>query len=37
MNWAGISVVVGLLFLAGVTMPYGLVIIAGLVWVWRRG
>ena len=36
MNWANASVAVGLIVLALATMPYGLVILAGLVWVWRR-
>jgi hypothetical protein len=33
MNWAGLSIVAGLLGLAIFTMPYGLVILAGLAWV----
>lgn len=37
MNWAGISVVLGLLVLAGVTWPYGIVIIIGLVLLLLRG
>jgi hypothetical protein len=36
MNWAGLSVVVGLVGLAFVTMPYGLVILAGLAWVYSK-
>lgn len=37
MNWAGLSIALGLLTLAIFTMPYGLVIIAAMVWVWKRG
>lgn len=37
MNWVGLSIALGLLTLAIFTMPYGLVIIAAMVWVWRRG
>lgn len=37
MNWAGISVVIGLLALAAVTMPYGIVILIGMAWVWSKG
>jgi hypothetical protein len=36
MNWAGLSVVVGLVGLAFVTMPYGLVILAGIAWVYSK-
>lgn len=36
MNWAGLSIAIGLIGLAVFTMPYGLVILAGMVWVWRR-
>ena len=36
-NWTGFSVVSGMVGLAIFTMPYGLVIIAAMVWVWRRG
>jgi hypothetical protein len=35
-NWAGLSIVVGLLVLAGMTMPYGIAILAllgFLMWV----
>jgi|GEM_PF-3911676 len=36
MNWAGLSVVLGLLVLAGLTLPYGLVILLLLgVLFWR--
>jgi len=37
MNWAGISIALGLFGLAIFAMPYGLVIIAGMVWMWRKG
>lgn len=33
MNLAGLSVTAGLVVLAFMTMPYGLVILAGLAWV----
>lgn len=33
MNLAGISVLLGLLALAWVTMPYGLLILLGLAWL----
>lgn len=36
MNWGGLSVTVGLVALAAMTAPYGLVILAGLYWVWRK-
>lgn len=36
-NIANILTVIGLLGLAFSTMPYGLVILAALVWLWRRG
>ena len=37
MNWAGISVIAGLLMLAWLTMPWGLIIIAFLIWLYRLG
>lgn len=37
MSWAGLSIVVGLLGLAVFTMPWGLVILAGMAWVYTRG
>lgn len=37
MNWAGLSIVVGLLGLAVFTMPWGLIILAGMAWVYTRG
>lgn len=37
MNWAGLSVVIGLLGLAVFTMPWGLIILAGMAWVYTRG
>lgn len=36
MNLAGLFVVVGLVGLAIFIMPYGLVILAGLAWAWRK-
>lgn len=36
MNWAGLSIAIGLIGLAVFTMPYGLVIIAGMVWMYRK-
>lgn len=36
MNWAGLSVAVGLVGLAIFTMPYGLVILAGLAWMYFK-
>lgn len=37
MNWSGLILAVGLVGLAVTTMPYGLVILAGMAWVWSRG
>lgn len=37
MSLAGISVVIGLLWLAFSTMPYGMAIIAVLVWLYVLG
>jgi hypothetical protein len=37
MNWPGVFVVLGLLVLAGVTWPYGIVIVIGLVLLLLRG
>ena len=37
MNWAGLTVVAGLVGLAIFTMPYGLVILVALAWLLRRG
>jgi hypothetical protein len=37
MNWAGLSIVAGLVGLAIFTMPYGLVILVGMAWVLRKG
>lgn len=37
MNLAAISITVSLLGLAYFTLPYGLVIVAALIWLWRRG
>ncbi len=36
MNWGGLSVVVGLVGLAFFTMPYGIVILVALAWVFSR-
>ena len=36
MNLANVSVAIGLITLAVFTMPFGLVILVGLAWVWRR-
>lgn len=37
MNWAGLSIAIGLIGLAVFTLPYGLVILAGMAWMYRRG
>lgn len=37
MNLAGIFILVSLLGLAYFTLPYGLAIVAALIWLWRRG
>jgi len=37
MNWAGLSVSLGLLWLASMAGAWGLLIVAGLVWAWTRG
>lgn len=37
MNLAALSILVSLLGLAYFTMPYGLAIVAALIWLWRRG
>jgi len=37
MNWSGLSIALALLGLALSTMPYGLVILAGMAWVYSRG
>lgn len=36
MNWAGILVTLGVLAVAVATMPYGLVLLVALAWVWQR-
>lgn len=36
MNWAGIAVTAGVLAVAAFTLPWGLLLLAGLVWVLRR-
>ena len=37
MNWAGLSIAIGLIGLAVFTMPYGLIILAAMAWMYRRG
>ena len=37
MNWGALSVVIGLVGLAIYTMPYGLIILAGLAYLFTRG
>ena len=37
MNLAGIFIALGLLWLAVVTMPYGIAILAGMAWLYTRG
>jgi hypothetical protein len=37
MNWGALSVVVGLIGLAVYTMPWGIIILAGMYWVYTRG
>lgn len=37
MNLAGWSIALGLLVLAVSTMPYGLAILAGMIWLYSRG
>ena len=37
MNWAGLSIAIWLIGLAVFTLPYGLVILAGMAWMYRRG
>jgi hypothetical protein len=37
-NWAGISIAIGLVVLAAAAGPVGWVVLAaGAVWLWRRG
>lgn len=36
MNWGNLTVVIGLIGLAFVTMPYGIVILAGLAWIYSK-
>lgn len=36
MNWAGISIFLGLVTLGFVTMPYGIVILVALAWFMMR-
>lgn len=37
MNLGGISVVLGLLALAAYTLPWGILILLGMAWVYSRG
>lgn len=37
MNWAGALLCLGLVAAAWLTAPYGLVLLVGLWWLWRRG
>lgn len=37
MNWAGLSVTLGLLWVASMAGPWGLLIVAGLAWAWLKG
>ena len=37
MNWGALSVVIGLVGLAIYTMPWGIVILAGLAYLYTRG
>lgn len=36
MNWGALVVALGLVAVAVMTAPYGLVILAGLYWIWRK-
>lgn len=36
MNWAGVSVFVGLVTLGLTTLPYGLIVLAPLLWFMTR-
>lgn len=37
MNWAGLSIALGLFTLAIVTMPYGILILIAMAWLWSKG
>lgn len=37
MNWAGLSIAIGLIGLAVFTMPFGIAILAGMVYLYSRG
>ncbi len=37
MNWSGLAIAVSLIGLALSTMPYGIIILAGMAWVYSRG
>lgn len=37
MNWAGLTVAIGLVGLALATMPFGLFIIPVVIWLWSKG
>lgn len=34
MNWAGASITLGLLILVWATLPWGLALLAALIWFW---
>ncbi len=36
-NWAGLTVAIGLVGLALATVPFGLVIFPLAIWLWRKG
>ncbi len=36
MNWAGAAVTAGVVLVALQTMPYGIMILAALYWLWRK-
>lgn len=37
MNWPGVFIALGLLWLSAITMPWGLLILAAMAWAWRKG
>ena len=37
MNWAGLLVAVSIIYLGFYTLPYGIVILLGLYWLWKKG
>lgn len=36
MNWGALAATFGVVVIAVATAPYGLVLLAGLYWLWRR-